>query len=76
MKKENTTDGQPFTMERALAIQEEHLQKWEKILKPEVATKLRILVLAQNAGVTNPYDVCRGTDIDQYVHNAEYYNLV
>ncbi len=68
-------NGQQFTMQDALAIQEEHLKQWESILKPEVAARLRTLVLAENEGVTNPYDVCRGTSIDRFVHNPGQYLL-
>jgi hypothetical protein len=60
----------PFTMEVALKYQEDHLQKWEAILKPEVAKKLREIVLAQNTNLQFPWQVCRGGDIDYYVHNA------
>jgi hypothetical protein len=50
-------------MAEALQIQEEHLKQWESILKPEVFAKLRELVTATNATVTDPHDVCRGTEL-------------
>ena len=62
-----------FTMVQALAIQEKHLQQWETILKPEVSKRLRELVLATNKDVKNPFRVCRGCDIDIYVHNPALY---
>ena len=62
-----------FTMEQSLAIQEAHLKQWETILKPEVAAKLRSIVIAKNKGVTDPYDVCRGSSIDNFVHNPAQY---
>lgn len=65
-----------FTLEEALKIQEEHLQKWELILKPDVAAKLRAKVLATNVGVTRPYDICRGTAILDFVLNPQTHNLV
>jgi hypothetical protein len=57
-------------MDVALKIQEEHLQQWEAILKPEIAKKLREIVLAQNQNLQVPWEVCRGGEIDYYVHNA------
>lgn len=62
-----------FTFTRAFEIQEEHLKQWESILKPEVYAKLRILVTATNSTVKSPYDVCRGSMIDTFVHNPGYY---
>jgi hypothetical protein len=67
------TPDPTFTLADALAIQEEHLKQWDLILKPEVAAKLRAIVLATNKGVTNPYVVTRGSDIDHYVHNPVIY---
>lgn len=63
----------PFTMEQALAMQESHLKQWDAILKPEVAAKLRERVLNENKGVTNPFEICRGSMISELVHNAAEY---
>lgn len=64
-----------ITMTKMLAMQDEHLKQWESILKPEVAAKLRAIVLATNKGVTNPYEITRGSEIDRYVHNPAQYLL-
>lgn len=65
-----------FTMEQALAIQEQHLKQWDSILKPEIAARLRALVTATNATVKTPYEVCRGSGIDRFVHNPGDYLLI
>ena len=63
-------------MEEALNYQRQHLAEWEKVLKPEVFAKLRALVVATNSTVTNPYDVCRGTAIECFIHNAAYHKII
>lgn len=62
-----------FTIKQAIEIQEEQLKRWEKVLKPEIAAKLRKLVTAENDKTKDPYEICRGTDIDVFVHNPDYY---
>lgn len=45
---------------------------WASILKPEVFAKVEEAVLKTNNPLPqNPYDVCRGTDIDAFVHNLQ-----
>jgi hypothetical protein len=63
----NTTD---FTMADAMKIQADHLAFYERALKPEVFSMLKDKVEAINAnGYTNPYHVCRGTNIDNLFFN-------
>ena len=40
MKKENNLDQGPFTVEKAIAYQQQHLAQWELVLKPEVAKEI------------------------------------
>jgi hypothetical protein len=49
---------------------------WKRLLRPDVYSKLQALVLSQNIPNQDPYSVCRGSDIDNFVHNAEVYGLV
>jgi hypothetical protein len=58
----------PFTMTDAMQIQADCLARWKKLLKKETFLELEKRVLARNqSDLTNPYDVCRGTHIDQIV---------
>jgi len=66
----------PFTLEQALEFQAENLKMWKRLLRPDVYSKLQALVLSQNIPNQDPYSVCRGSDIDNFVHNAEVYGLV
>ena len=58
-----------FTMAEALEIQELHLAQWMKVLKPEIWRELRDAVKASNPGVTDPYKVTRGSDLDSWMAN-------
>lgn len=61
-----------FNHAEALAIQRQHLKMWASILKPEIFAKVEEAVLAKNDPMPiDPYNVCRGTDIDAIVHNMQ-----
>lgn len=62
-------DRPEFTLENALDIQERQLAEWMAILKPGVWRELRDAVKASNEGVTDPYKVTRGTDLDCWISN-------
>jgi hypothetical protein len=68
----------PFTLADAFAIQQEHLARWKRRLNPECFDALashlrhanqRILDRDAAGEVVDPYDVPRGNDLDQFVHN-------
>jgi hypothetical protein len=55
-----------FTMDQAFEYQDKHLAEWELVLKPEIYEVLHRRVKAKNTPeITSPWDVCRGTSIDQ-----------
>jgi len=63
----------PFTKEVALGLQEDCLNKWSLVLNAEAMSYLRIVVAARNKALEeieniNPYNVCRGQDLDSIVH--------
>jgi hypothetical protein len=60
-------------MERAMEYQNIDLKRWKTVLLPDVYAKLEAFVADQNKrGVTDPYQVCRGQDLDQWVSNYMY----
>lgn len=67
---------EPMSMATALDIQSDHLNKWQSVLKPEVMAKLRDYVIASNRGVTDPYEIVRGSQIDSLVMNASYHGFL
>jgi len=64
-----------FTLERALSIQDSDLRWWEIVLKEDVYKEVHRIVKERNKDVTNPYQVCRGSDISTIVHNISLTNL-
>lgn len=58
-----------FTKELAIQIQTEQLNAWKSVLLPHLFEKLQVLVTKDNDSVTNGYDILRGTQIDNLVHN-------
>ncbi len=58
-----------FTRETAIAIQEGDLKRWDVVLKPEVAKRLREIVISRNAILEKPDDICRGDRITMLVLN-------
>jgi hypothetical protein len=59
----------PLDMKTVLAIQEEHLKRWDSVLQPEVAAKLRQIATKDNATTKNPYDIVRGDRLYEIVAN-------
>lgn len=58
-----------FTKEEAIEIQKEQLKKWKSILKPIPFLTLKIWCWNNNKKAKSGYDVKRGTDIDNFLHN-------
>lgn len=59
---------QEFTFEEAFDIQEKHINQWEVVLNIEAFVRLTRKVKERNKkGYRSPYDVARGTTLDQYV---------
>jgi hypothetical protein len=60
-----------LTMKRAYLIQFEQLQEWGKVLNQEAYMMLVDEMLRRNAeGYNSPYDVFRGVDMDNFIHNG------
>jgi hypothetical protein len=59
-----------FTIDDALKIQLEHLRKWKLVLNPQTYLDVLDIVIEKNKkGYKSPYDVCRGSDIDNIIVN-------
>jgi hypothetical protein len=58
-----------LTLEQSIQIQDQHLLEWGNVLKPDVHEKLVRIVKNRNKGVTNPYQISRGGDINNIVQN-------
>lgn len=60
-----------MSIDEGMEIQKAHLQRWEKVLKPEVYTHLKIIVDRINSRkhYVDGYDVLRGTSLDEIVFN-------
>jgi hypothetical protein len=59
-----------FTMQDALKVQEEQILRWGKVLSDKAYSMLCLGIMRKNAkGYKSPYDVFRGTDIDNFIHN-------
>lgn len=79
MKKNDTIERQSrtslprqMTVNEGIAHQEYDLLRWQSILTPQMALKLRNLVaLKMSTGpvLRTGYDVVRGNQIDEIVHN-------
>ena len=67
--------GNNFTLDVALSIQDDHLKEWGTVLKPEIHIKVCEIVKKRNIGITNPFQVCRGTDISNIVQNIAMGNI-
>jgi hypothetical protein len=64
-----------FTLERALSIQDSDLRWWSIILKEDVYKEVHRIVKGRNEGITNPFQICRGSDISTIVLNISLGNL-
>jgi len=62
----NTTK---FTLKEAFNIQAKDLMMWDSILNDKTSILLWKEALRRNIGVTDPYDVFRGSDISCFLQN-------
>ena len=59
-----------LTMKQALDIQLSHIDEWAKVLNTETYLRLLRDISERNAkGYESPYDVVRGSDISNMIHN-------
>lgn len=58
-----------FTLEQAIAYQDEHLAEWKTLLNDKVYAELHAAVKKSNEGVTDPYEITRGGDLDLWLGN-------
>ena len=58
-----------LSTEDGIRIQTEQLEGFKRILKPEAFELLRKLATTRNNVAENGYDVLRGTDLDNILHN-------
>ena len=64
-------ENKEFTRADGLKVQASQLKEWKSVLKPTVYKALEAAVMAANTKLTgdNGYDVCRGTDLNNWVGN-------
>lgn len=58
-----------FTKEEGVTIQTRHLEEFRLVLKPEAFEILKKLVTARNNVAQDGFDVIRGNQIDEILHN-------
>ncbi len=58
-----------FTIKQAIAYQDEHLAEWKILLNDKVYAELHTAVKKSNKGVTDPYAITRGGDLDCWLGN-------
>ena len=58
-----------FTKQLGIQVQTEQLNAWKSVLLPHLFEKLQILVTKDNDDAVNGFDILRGTEIDNLVHN-------
>lgn len=61
--------SEPFTMERALDYQRQHLAEWASVLKPAFFARLHRWAMSKNKTCTDPNRVVRGEALACRVHN-------
>ena len=64
---------QDFTVEMAIEIQKEHLAKWKRLLKSRVYLDLEKWATENNHLAVTGYEIKRGTDLDNFIHNYGVY---
>jgi hypothetical protein len=72
MKTTYRTDAQRalgFSKEEGIKIQTEHLEQWKSVLAEEPWKMLKELVTKGNDEAVDGFDITRGMDIDNIIHN-------
>ena len=64
-----------MTVEGGIQIQQEHLQQWKTVLKPEVYDKLEKWATLTNNEARTGYEIRRGSDLSNYVQNIASFGL-
>jgi len=64
-----------LTLERAIAIQTHQIDEWATVLNPETTKQLRVAAERMNRGEENPYNIWRGSDIDQLIADIKNQNM-
>lgn len=59
----------PLTKEAAIEFQQRELERWDSVLAPSVAHRLRTHVETNNSTITNPDEIIRGQEIYTVVSN-------
>ena len=62
-----------FTPENGIEIQENHLSKWQSLLKKEVYVALSIYAKKDNHLAMDGFEIKRGNDLSDFVENYLYY---
>ena len=57
------------TREDILKIQQQHLNEWKQLLKPEIYSALEKWAIEKNDQKTNMYDIVRGSKLTDFVVN-------
>jgi hypothetical protein len=68
----NETLDKSNDVNTGIAVQKEQLNFWKKILIPTVYKDLEKWATENNDKAKNIYDIMRGSDLDNYIHN--YFN--
>jgi len=59
-----------FTVKDGIQVQDEYLAMYAKVLKPEILSRLTVLVKKTNTKAKTGYDICRGVGIDEILQNT------
>lgn len=59
-----------FTIKDGIKTQTAQLKRWQSILKPEKFEMLQKWATSTNHEAKKGFDVVRGTDLDNFVHNS------
>jgi len=61
--------SEKFTVEKGIEIQTEQLNGWKTVLQPKVYEALVKFATSTNNTAKSGYDVCRGTELSNYIGN-------
>lgn len=64
-----------LTLQEGLAIQKSQVEQWVKILKPYYSDMLQKRIIELNSELSESatgFDIARGNEVDQIVHNFLY----
>lgn len=61
-----------FSVADGIRIQQQHLEQWKLLLKPDVYANLVLYAERDNGKARDGYDICRGTDLNNYLLNYKH----